>query len=260
MRHTILFAALLSMFLIPPAYADKNSPARVRAFAALPDWNGMWQSSVWPMDVSGRVPGGDAKFKSTLQLLGHPPYNDEWEERFQTGMKDTVALAAKNATFKACTRGFPSIMEGPSVFQIVILPEETLLVFESQQVRHIYTDGRQHPAKEELWPTFLGDSIGHWQGDTLIVDTIARTLEPLAPRAWLSVLSDQAHFTERLRVVSRTELEDQLTIEDPIALARPWRLDFKYTRLATISRMLPYDCTENERNPVVDGKIIIATP
>jgi hypothetical protein len=260
MRRSIFYTLLFSLAFTVNANADKNSAARARAFAALPDWNGMWQSSVWPMDVSGRVPGGDAKFKSTLQLLQHPPYNDEWEKKFQDGMKDTAALAAQNATFKACTRGFPAIMEGPSVFQIVILPEETLLVFESQQVRHIYTDGRKHPAKEELWPTLLGDSIGRWEADTLIVDTIARTLGPVAPRAWLSILSDQAHFTERLRMTSRTELEDQLTIEDPVALARPWRLDFKYTRLSATSRMLPYDCTENERNPVVDGKMIIATP
>jgi len=102
--------------------------------------------------------------------------------------------------FKTCTRGFPAIMEGPQLFQIVVLPEETLLVFENQQVRHIYTDGRRHPSEEDLWPTRLGDSIGRWEGDTLVVDTIALTTsEPIAPRAWLSMLSDQAHFTERLR-------------------------------------------------------------
>lgn len=106
----------------------------------------------------------------------------------------------------------------------------------------------------------LGDSVGRWQGDTLIVDTVARTsTEPLAPRAWFAMFSDRAHFTERLRLVG-SDLEDQLTIEDPIALAGPWQIVLRFKRLTEMSRMLPYDCTENDRNPVVDGKLTITNP
>ena len=145
------------------------------------------------------------------------------------------------------------------MFQVTVVPEETLLVFENDQVRHVYTDRRRHPVAEELWPTRLGDSIGHWEGDALIVDTIARTsTEPLAPRAWASLLSDQAHFTERLHLLSRDELEDELTIEDPIALARPWHMTLRFLRVAQLDRMIPYDCTENDRNPLVNGKLTIA--
>jgi hypothetical protein len=126
-------------------------------------------------------------------------------------------------------------------------------------VRHVYTDRGRHPAAEDLWPTRLGDSIGRWEDDTLIVDTIARTsTEPLAPRAWVSMLSDQAHFTERLHLQSRDELVDELTIEDPVALARPWHITLRYVRVAPLNRMIPYDCTENDRNPVVKGKLTIA--
>jgi hypothetical protein len=70
-------------------------------------------------------------------------------------MKNTAALAQQSATFKICSRGFPALMEAPWQFQVVVLPEETLLVFENQQVRHIYTDGRRHPPQEDLWPTRL---------------------------------------------------------------------------------------------------------
>jgi hypothetical protein len=251
-------SALLALVCVSTAHADPNSAARVRTFASLPDWTGIWQSAAWwSTGVSGRVPGGDAQLQSTLQLIRHPTYNAEWEENFQAGMKNIAALTNQNATFKVCSRGFPALMEAPWLFQIAVLPQETLLVFENQQVRHIYTDARRHPPKEDLWPTRLGDSIGHWEGDVLIVDTIARTSEPIAPRVWLSFLSDRAHFTERLSRVNRDELEDRLTIEDPIALARPWHIALEFKRVPEMNRMLPFDCTENDRNPVVGGKMTI---
>ena len=240
------------------ALADPNSPARVRAFAGLPNWSGFWLSAAWPLNASGRVPGGEAQLRRNLQLVRDPPYNPEWEQKYTLGLRNAAALAAHTAAYKACTRTFPALMEGPWLFQIAVLPEETLLVFENDQVRHIYTAGRPHPAAEDLWPTRLGDSIGHWEGDTLVVETIARiSSEPLAPRAWISMLSDRARFTERLHMASQDELQDDLTIEDPVALARAWQMTLKFRRVAELSRMIPYDCAENDRNPVVDGKLTI---
>ena len=261
MNRPKLTTALLALVWVSTVHAEPNSAARVRTFASLPDWTGIWQSAAWwSTGASGRVPGGEAQLQSTLQLIRHPPYNAEWEAKFQAGMKNTAALAQRSATFKVCSRGFPALMEAVWLFQVVVLPEETLLVFENQQVRHIYTDGRRHLPEEDLWPIRLGDAVGHWEGDTLIVDTIARTSEPIAPRAWLSLLSDRAHFTERLRMVNRNELEDRLTIEDPIALARPWQMVLEFKRVPEMNTMLPFDCTENDRNPVVDGKMTITTP
>ncbi|HEX6509865.1 MAG TPA: hypothetical protein VF221_19745, partial [Chloroflexota bacterium] len=218
--------ALIGAFaLMSGAHAGSNDPARVRAFAALPDWSGIWRSEAWPLDVSGRVPGGETRLRQLLQLIRPPPYNSAWKAKYEEGMKDTAVLAAKNATFKACTRSYPAVMEAPWMFQIAVLPEQTLVVFENGQVRHVYTDGREHPPEDELWPTQLGDSVGHWKGDTLIIDTTARRPnEPLAPRAWVSLLSDRAHFTEELRLLGKDTLENVLTIDDPVALEHPWRI------------------------------------
>ena len=69
-------------------------------------------------------------------------------------------------------------------------------------------------------------------------------------------LSEQAHFTERVRQVDKNTLEDQLTIEDPVRFRQPWIVTLRYTRVADLTRLIPYDC-EADRNPVDDGKLTI---
>jgi hypothetical protein len=254
-------SATLMFCCLATAVAQQNTAVRVRGFAALPNWTGLWLSAAWPLGISGRLPGGEAQLRELLQLIRRPPYNREWAERYAAGMKDTEAIAQQNANFKACTRGFPALMEAPWIFQVLALPEETLILFENGQVRHVYTDGRNHPSGDDLWPTRLGDSVGRWEGDTLRIDTIARIAsEPIAPRAWVSMLSDSAHFTERLRLVDKNDLEDQLTIEDPATLAEPWRVTLRFKRVAELNRMIEYNCTENDRNPIIDGKLTITQP
>jgi hypothetical protein len=240
------------------AYAESNPAAPVQAPAKLPRWSGIWQSAVWPTDVSGRVPGGENQLRNTLQLSRHPPFNATSEARYAASLQNQAALEATFATFKICTRGFPSMMESPALFQIAVLPEETLLIFENQEVRHVYTDGRQHPPPDDVWPTRWGDSIGHWEGDTLVIDTIARKAGPITHRAPMTILSEQTHFTERLRKVNDDRLEDQLTIEDPLTLARPWQMTLAFNRVKGAGRLLPYDCTENDRNPIIEGKMTIS--
>ena len=255
-----LTATLITLACASSAHADGSSAARVRAFAKLPDWSGIWQSAAWPLDVSGRVVGGEPQLRATLQLIRPPPYNASSQATYEAGLKNTEALARDTMTFKACTRSFPALMEAPWMFQVAVLPEETMLIFENDQVRHIRTDGRPHPDADSLWPMRLGDSVGHWDGDTLVIDTIARKLDQIAPRAPLSVLSEAAHFTERLRRVSADRLEDDLTIDDPALLAHPWHMTLAYTRVTELTHLFPYDCTENERNPVIDGKMQITVP
>ena len=255
-----LTATLLVFACASPVHAADVSAARAKAFSALPNWSGIWLSAAWPTGASGRVAGGEATLRERLQLIRHPPYNASAEAAYETGMKDTAALAQEMQTLRVCTRSFPALMEAPWTFQIAVLPEETLLIFENDQVRHVYTDGRHHPGADELWPTRLGDSIGHWEGDTLVIDTIARQPGPLAPRALFSVLSEQAHFTERLHRVNADQLDDELTIEDPATLARPWHITLTFTRVAELNHLIPYDCLENERNPIVDGQLKITAP
>ncbi len=63
-----------------------------------------------------------------------------------------------------------------------------------------------------------------------------------------------------MRLVSPDVLEDEMTIEDPVALTRPWTVRIRYRRVTDLGRMTNDDCTENDRNPVVDGKLTVTPP
>lgn len=258
-KHLVAASLLLMSSALSCGAAPLTQPERARVFAALPDWTGIWEAVAWTdRSVAGRPAGGIQAVKAKSALAGHPPYNAEWEAKYQAGLENLPALRALDGARKTCTFSFPLVMESPSLFQVAITPEETLFVFVTQDVRHVYSDGRPHPAADDLWPTRMGDSVAHWEGDTLVIDTIARLpTEAIGVASPLSKLSDRAHFTERVRRVSLDELQNEMTIEDPVALARPWTITLKYRRVTDLDRLGNYDCVQNDRNPVVDGKLTI---
>ena len=76
----------------------------------------------------------------------------------------------------------------------------------------------------------------------------------------IALLSTDAHFVERIRMLDDGQLEDQMTIIDPANLTEPWHLTRTYQRVANIDRMVYEDCEGEERNPIVDGKFILTPP
>ncbi len=94
------------------------------------------------------------------------------------------------------------------------------MIFEFHHfVREIFTDGRAHPPDPD--PTYMGNPVGHWEGDTLIVDTIG-----FNDKTWLDQVghphSDALHLVERIRRIDAKTLQDDLTIEDPKAFTKIW--------------------------------------
>jgi hypothetical protein len=280
---------VLGLALCLSAQAQQNPPERVRQFAALPKWTGIWETELAAQLNSGELdkalgramkdpdsvtyvlaPKGvllplEVEFFGRMQLLHRPPYNAQWLKQYEGEVHDAQtapATAVNPGDIKGCVWGFPMLMESPTdgTFQPLVTPEETLLLFADGEVRHIYTDGRAHPKKEDLWPTDLGDSIGHWEADTLVIDTIERKAGPLMPIPHFVSpdLSEQAHFIERVRMVNPNALESEMTIEDPARFAHPWKITLRYRRVTDLDRMIPTNCTENDRNPVVGGQVTIA--
>jgi hypothetical protein len=176
-----------------------------------------------------------------------------WEAKYQTMMSN----AANRPEDTECGFYFPYLMEGPWVFQVVITPEETTMIWAGREIRHILTDGRKHLASDDIWPTPWGDSIGHWEAGTLAVDTIGLA-QPRGPSMFLPM--DTLHVTERIRRVSQERLEDEMTFISPEALTTPWTVTIPYKRITTLDRMIHGDCRENDRNPIVDGKTTVTVP
>jgi len=288
MRAWILTGSL-GLALCSSAYSQQNPPERVQQFASLPKWTGLWESEVEAKLNSGELdkaleasmkdpdsvtfvlaPKGvllplEVEFFGQAQLLHRPPYNEQWQKKYDSQVRDAQAAPASAVNpgdIKGCAWGFPMLMESPTdgMFQPLVTPEETVLLFADGEVRHIYTDGRDHPKKEDLWPTEMGDSVGHWEAGTLVIDTIERKAGPLIPIPHFVTpdLSEQAHFIERLRMVNPNTLESQMTIEDAARFAHPWKLTLRYRRVTNMERMIPTNCTENDRNPVVGGQVTIA--
>lgn len=135
---------------------------------------------------------------------------------------NAVPLADTNdPVYHTCSPlGFPRVFLYPLPFQIVQTPGELIMLFEYDWHRHqIFTDGRAHDTS--LGPLWMGDSVGHWEGDTLVADTLN-----FNDKTWLDRIghphSEALHVIERIRRVDHDHLVDDLTIEDPKAYTKPW--------------------------------------
>jgi len=209
--------------------------------------------------------------QSWADIAELPPLNGIYEASPQNAPKDgqrqvtpvfTPPAAAELAAYQAkkiedtdaanCVPpGMPRIMSWPYPVQVLVTPGEVTLVLEGDmQVRHIHTDGRDHPADPDL--TFNGDSVGHWEGDTLVVDTVG--LAPQAAIAQGVTHSKAEHIVERFRLSDPNVLEVKTRVEDPGVLAKPWEFSARYTRHPDWS-IAEYICEQNNRNSVAaNGK------
>lgn len=230
--------------------------AQTRA-AELPDWSGVWQmvgntvfdrATVQPPDGRAGEPG----------VREFPPYNDEWEAIYRHHI-ELVKQGRFPDPVSTCgtPHGFPRIMNVPDVYEFAVTPFATYIIAENgPNVLRIYTDGRKHPPQEELWPTYNGASVGRWEGDTLVFETISlkgwKDKDVIVDRTGL-VLSDASRATTRMRKIDDSTIEAQIVIEDPKALKAPWTVTKRYRRLPPGTWAWDYACAENNRNPVTSS-------
>jgi hypothetical protein len=252
----------LLLFESAPAQTIANPPGRMEAFSKLPDWSGLWRLKGSPalLDVeNGRsfTPGN----------RDHPPYKPDWETKYQVDL--VRAEHQGDASYPNplvdshtlyCAAGMPRIIGTPFDYEFVVTPEATWIIVE-KETRHVYTDGRGFPPEDELWPTLLGRSIGHWEGQTLVVETIS-VKSGLWTDTTPAMLSEQARYTERIRQIDANTLEDQTTITDPVALTKPWSFTKHYTRMKPGSWAAePETCGgPDDRNPIVNGRVTVVLP
>jgi hypothetical protein len=235
-----------------PAKAAQAAPA------ALPDWGGVWNPRERNLFDASALPSAQRNVSSNplalfdaSYLREYPPYRPEWETRYVTTLTNTQKGVGSDPTAGCLPPGFPRIMGTPYPVEFIVQPRQVTILFEaSSQTRRIFTDGRPHPADLDL--SFNGHSIGHWEGDTLVVDTVGLRGDTVfdvsgAPH------SDSMHVTEHIRRTAPDSIEDRILVEDPKALTKPWPVLRTY-QLKPDWQMAEYVCEENQRNPILpDG-------
>ena len=180
-----------------------------------------------------------------------PPMKPEYMKVLERRIRaKNAGKPEADASTQCFPHGMPRLMESPYPIEIVQTEGRVTFLHEvAHNVRRIYLN-RQHP--KTLQPTFLGDSVGHWEGDTLVVDTIG-----LNDRSFIddegSSHSTQEHLIERYRKINDGEsLELIMTVEDPVTLEHPYSYRRVYHWRPDV-RPQEYVCEENNRNAPING-------
>src|SRR6516162_6446793 len=233
-----------------------------------PDLSGMWMraNSAPPRGGRGGLqlepptapfpfdPGGPPVatfFEAGANMEGGLPYT-AWAQDIR---KKRLELQDRDNPDANCLpMGFLQFHQQPQPRRIMNVSNPKMLLIEYEAnngLRHIYLDGRKLPPQGEPQPWWYGYSVGHWEGDTLVVETNnLRGAEDGPSDGWLDVngspYSDQAKFTERFRRPSFDHLQIDLTLEDPKAYTKPWtvRID---QRLFPDQDLIEFECNENQQ-------------
>lgn len=229
-----LVLALLTLAAPLPALA---------APAPTPNWNGIWEREGGILFDPAASPRNPQKPPLT------PAYQKAYDEILAKAAAGTPVADPGALCLPA---GMPRVMVMTYPMEILQTPGQVTIIAEwSSQTRRIFTDGRPHPADPD--PTYQGHSIGHWEGDTLVVDTIAVRGDTVFDSTGLGH-SEKMRISERIRESAPGVLEDQITVTDPEAFTRPWVVTRKYRRGGPDLQIMEYVCQENNRNPVgADG-------
>lgn len=183
--------------------AQRRDTGTVASAPSTPDLSGVWlQRAVgdtFTKEVPPLQPWAEARTKANLEA---GPDEDPEMKCFPSGM--------------------PRIYVHQYPIEILQLPGRVIMFFEYDHfVRQIWTDGRTHPSEDELNATWMGHSIGSWDGDTLVVDSVG-----FNDKTWLDNAghphSDALRVVERIRRVDHDTLQIDFTFDDPKAYTRPW--------------------------------------
>jgi hypothetical protein len=235
----------------PPKPVPPPDPARIAKAAALPDWSGFWAP------VQGDV--FDAKTAtSAAGAVANPPYNKEWAAKY-AATRAKLKTDPKIDPLQACLPlGLTRMMAiAGGHYEFTILPEQVWIFSGSPagpkstavQTRRIYTDGRANLSGDDLFPQYTGNSVGHWEGDTLVVHTVGLNTD----ESWVdrtgAQLSGDAVIDERIRMVNPNLIEDRFTITDKTALTRPWTVTRTYRRIPGQPLIQDDSCLGKRVNP-----------
>jgi hypothetical protein len=246
-----IFIAILAFSPILSAQTSKQPETPKPPDASAPlshDLSGVWMQ--YPDGPAPGVPGMNA-----IDQRFRPPFTPWGQARFEAAkpMQGPTAVAGQeNAPTLHCDPdGPPRVLNLPNPFEIIQIPGRVLMFFELGHVwRTIWTDGRPLPKDPD--PTWLGYSVGKWEGDTFVVDTIG-----FNDKLWVDVYgsprSDKMHLTERYRRLNHDTLEMQITMDDPKAYTNIWVNPPKLHKLEPKWEIAEWFCVIEEENAYSDA-------
>ena len=248
MRRIERFATAGSIGLIWLALAAA-APAQNAGKPAGPDPASMTSSDPHDIDGVWWTPGYDRKFRTVEGEL--PPFTDRGRKEWQHNVDaDKAGNPVADAPTGCLPHGIPRLLASPYPIQIITTPGQMTWVHEvNRNQRWIYMDEKQ-PANPPK--TYLGHSVGHWEGDTLVIDTIGLNDKTRIDEEGITH-SDQLHVVEHIRKIDGGKaLESLITITDPVMFTKPWTTKRIYRARPDV-RLMEYACEENNRNGPENG-------
>jgi hypothetical protein len=235
MRHLFL-ALTAALALAAPAAAQ-----------APPDWSGVWLRSFDEFAAENER-WGNPNEPSRPRLT---PKAEAMDAERRTQLLARASAGTEPHVAGACeTRvaaGMPQVMRFAFGIEFLFTPGRvTVLLEQGPTIRRIFTDGRRHSADPDL--TYTGESIGRWEGDTLVVDT--RSIRSGTQLLRGIQTSGAARIVERIRLIDARQLQIETTVEDPVMLTAPWRYTRTYARTSEwFERSCDNDRDGQDREP-----------
>jgi hypothetical protein len=236
---------------LPPVPRFPNEPT-YGVHAGKPDFGGL-DKGVWnvPYIVNLQVNAHDEKGCQYIYPPFTPAAKAKWEERYlKNDMKD-------DPEGFCLPPGNPRMFYTPYPTQIYQLPDRILFVYEggAHVWRVVYMDGRKLPNPDDINPTYLGYSIAHWDGDTLVIESLGYN-----DRTWLDASGhphgEKLRVTEKLTRTDFNNIKVEATFDDPEYYTKPWvavtGITWTPNRTGPFTmrggEILEYICQENNRD------------
>ncbi len=238
-----VFAALAMLpvaaqWKLPPSAVTSEAPVP-KTTDGKPDLSGIWEQTT------------PTHFRNLMADLKPEDYPYKPETKAIAASRKDGARATEEPDANCLPQGVPKINAAPAPFKIVQTPKLIVLVYEAFNLwRQVHMDGRQ--LDEDATPTWLGYSTGHWEGDTLVIET-----KGFNGKAWLDLQgnpgSDALHVTERFHRTSMGTMDLDVTVEDPKMYTRPFVAHEKLRWLPN-TELMEFICLENEKDLKHMGK------
>jgi len=248
----LLLIALGALFVASALYAAER-----KAKFDPRDLNGAWDR--YP-DSSGRV---DPTVAPRAPDIPPPPLRAEYKSAYEAQQKAVAAANARGeppaTNYTHCLPdGMPAVMAAMFPLEVIQSPNRVTIIEEAyNQVRRIYLNEEQIPI-EDAEPGFWGHSVGRWEGDVLLVDTVGIKENVRFRNAPHSA---QMRISERIRLLSPNIFEDRITVVDPVYLTEPWTWTWQYQRKPGY-KLYEYVCEDNREfaDPITGAQRVQVRP